>query len=361
VLKIGDFSRLAHVTVKTLRHYGKVGLLKPVWIDRFSGYRYYSLQQLSRLNRIMALKDLGFTLEQIPPMLDSSLPIDRLRSILKRKQEELAQQVLNEQARLAQVEERLKQIEIEGSQPAYEVVLKRVMTQTVASVLHNGDSSTISLAHAALFDWIEDHAYRATSPICEAYLDEQNSDGSACRIIEVQVVVEKIRVRLANPSASDECEDNEMEMKLVERPAFSVMGLKYEGKNENQEIGRVWDQFNARVKAMPELIGPEAYGVCTWMNEETGVFEYVCSYAIKNVDVLPEGFVLRTVPAHRYAVFAHHGPLDTLRETYQNIFQVWIPQSGLKLHSDRFDMEVYDEAFKLGVPDSIMWVYVAVN
>ena len=57
MLKIGDFSRVAHVTVKTLRHYAKVGLLKPVWIDRFSGYRYYSLQQLSRLNRIMALKD----------------------------------------------------------------------------------------------------------------------------------------------------------------------------------------------------------------------------------------------------------------------------------------------------------------
>jgi DNA-binding transcriptional MerR regulator len=59
MLKIGDFSRLGQVTVKTLRHYGQLGLLKPAWIDRYTGYRYYSLEQLPRLNRILALKELG--------------------------------------------------------------------------------------------------------------------------------------------------------------------------------------------------------------------------------------------------------------------------------------------------------------
>ena len=152
-----------------------------------------------------------------------------------------------------------------------------------------------------------------------------------------------------------------MEMKLVERPAFSVMGLKYEGQNEHDEIGQLWGQFNARVKAMPELMGPEAYGLCTWVDEATGVFEYVSAYVVKNVDQMPEGFVLRSVHAHRYAVFAHRGPLDNLRESYNNIYQVWLPQSGLKLHPDKFDMEVYDEAFKAGAPDSVMWIYVAVE
>src|SRR5512135_2086797 len=126
MLKIGDFSRLAHVTVKTLRHYGKVGLLRPAWIDRFTGYRYYSLQQLPKLNRILALKDLGFTLEQIGPMLGGNLSAQELRQILGSKQAELAGRVQVEQTRLAQVEGRLKQIEKEGSLPEYEVAVKRV-------------------------------------------------------------------------------------------------------------------------------------------------------------------------------------------------------------------------------------------
>ncbi len=48
MLKIGEFSKLAHVTVKTLRHYSQVGLLMPAHIDHFTGYRYYMLQQLPR-------------------------------------------------------------------------------------------------------------------------------------------------------------------------------------------------------------------------------------------------------------------------------------------------------------------------
>ncbi len=49
MLKMGDFAKLARVSVKTLRHYGKLGLLKPAWVDRFTGYRYYALEQLPRL------------------------------------------------------------------------------------------------------------------------------------------------------------------------------------------------------------------------------------------------------------------------------------------------------------------------
>ena len=70
MLKIGDFSKLARVSVKTLRHYAQKDLLTPAWIDRFTGYRYYSIHQLSRLNRILALKDIGFSLDQILQALE---------------------------------------------------------------------------------------------------------------------------------------------------------------------------------------------------------------------------------------------------------------------------------------------------
>jgi effector-binding domain-containing protein len=134
MFKIGDFSKLSRVSVRTLRYYEEVGLLKPVEVDRFTGYRYYAIDQLPRLNRILVLKDLGFSLEQIAPMLDEGLPPAQLRGMLRLKQAEIQQQVEAEQARLARVEARLRQIEQEGKMPTYEVVIKRVEPQTVASV-----------------------------------------------------------------------------------------------------------------------------------------------------------------------------------------------------------------------------------
>lgn len=134
MLKIGDFSKLAQVSVKTLRHYGKLGLLRPAWIDRYTGYRYYSLDQLPRLNRILALKDLGFSLEQIKELLRDDLPAAELRGMMRIKHADLERQVQAEQARLARVEARLVQIEQEGKLPQHEVVLKPVAGQRVAGI-----------------------------------------------------------------------------------------------------------------------------------------------------------------------------------------------------------------------------------
>ena len=61
MLKIGDFSKLSQVSIKALRLYDEMGLLKPISVDRSSGYRFYSASQLPRLNRIIAFKDLGLT------------------------------------------------------------------------------------------------------------------------------------------------------------------------------------------------------------------------------------------------------------------------------------------------------------
>jgi effector-binding domain-containing protein len=134
MLKIGDFSKLSQVTVKTLRYYDEVGLLKPAQVDDFTSYRYYSVDQLPRLNRILALKDLGLSLEQIGQLLDERLPPAQIRGMLRLKQAEIQQRVQDEQARLARVAARLKQIEQEDTMPTYDVVLKPVEPVLVASV-----------------------------------------------------------------------------------------------------------------------------------------------------------------------------------------------------------------------------------
>jgi DNA-binding transcriptional MerR regulator len=133
VLKIGEFARVAQVSLATLRHYEKSGLLKPMVLDPDTGYRYYSLDQLPRLNRILALKDLGFSLERIAQLLEEELPLEQLRGMLTLKQAQTQQMIDAEQARLTRIAARLRQIEQEGKMPAYEVLLKQVDALLVAS------------------------------------------------------------------------------------------------------------------------------------------------------------------------------------------------------------------------------------
>jgi AraC family transcriptional regulator len=70
--------------------------------------------------------------------------------------------------------------------------------------------------------------------------------------------------------------------------------------------------------------------------------------------------VYREVPAYKYAVFTHHGKLDKLGETYQYIYNTWLPQSGLELHPNKYDMEVYTDEYKHEEDDSKLYIYVAI-
>ena len=134
MFKIGDFSRLSRVSVRALRLYDQMGLLKPVHVDPFTGYRYYSAEQLSRLNQIVAFKDLGFSLEQIIELLNDKIPPAQIRGMLRLKQAEVQQLIDGEQARLKRIEARLQQIEQSDSASLYSVVLKQVEAQHVAAI-----------------------------------------------------------------------------------------------------------------------------------------------------------------------------------------------------------------------------------
>lgn len=134
MLKIGDFSRMCRVPVSALRYYADLGLFPPAAIDQFTGYRYYAVEQLPRLHRILALRDLGLSLEQIGAVLRENLSASEIRGMLRLRQAELRQQIEEEQARLARVEARLRQIETEGTMTSYDIVLKEVAPQQVAGI-----------------------------------------------------------------------------------------------------------------------------------------------------------------------------------------------------------------------------------
>lgn len=134
MIRIGDFSKLSRVSVKTLRYYDEMGLLKPVSVDVFTGYRLYEYSQLSVLHRILALKDLGFSLEEIGRLLDDGLSVEQMRGMLKLRQTEARQRLCEEAERLERIESQLRQIEQEDSVSKYDVVIKNAEEIKVASV-----------------------------------------------------------------------------------------------------------------------------------------------------------------------------------------------------------------------------------
>ncbi|WP_149185023.1 MerR family transcriptional regulator [Streptomyces sp. TRM49041] len=131
---IGDFARHGRVSVRMLRHYDAVGLLRPAHVDPHSGYRFYEAGQLARLNRVIALKDLGFTLEQVRVIVDDEVGADELRGMLRLRRAELRAAVAEATARLGQVAARLRAIESEGHMSTQDVVVKSVPAVRLAEL-----------------------------------------------------------------------------------------------------------------------------------------------------------------------------------------------------------------------------------
>ncbi|GAA1267679.1 MerR family transcriptional regulator [Kitasatospora nipponensis] len=152
---IGDFARHGRVSVRMLRHYDAIGLLRPAHVDPATGYRSYRAGQLARLNRVVALKELGFTLQQVQTILDEQVGVEELRGMLRLRRAELAEAMAEAAARLTQVEARLRTIESEGRMDTNDVVLKRIAAVRVArlsATVAGYDPQDISPVMGPLFD-----------------------------------------------------------------------------------------------------------------------------------------------------------------------------------------------------------------
>lgn len=153
---IGTVARLAQVSARTLRYYDELGLLRPRWVDPDTGYRWYAAEQLGRLHRILALRDLGVRLAEIGVLLDDDLSVEELRGILLLRRAEAHDRVATEMERLARVEARLHQME-DTRMSTYDVIVKRVEREWVIAASEElvglGD---IAAAHGRL--WPRLHA-----------------------------------------------------------------------------------------------------------------------------------------------------------------------------------------------------------
>ncbi len=132
MLKIGDFSRLSRVSIRMLRYYDETGLLKPDKVDEFTGYRYYSEEQLLVMGKINALKDMGFASNAIAEILKSSNPkeIEQIFQIQKAQLLE-GEDIIHH--RIQSLDTALERLRKDGIMK-YNCIIKQMPERYVASV-----------------------------------------------------------------------------------------------------------------------------------------------------------------------------------------------------------------------------------
>jgi AraC family transcriptional regulator len=148
-----------------------------------------------------------------------------------------------------------------------------------------------------------------------------------------------------------------MEIKTVEREAFTVVGLKYRGKNKENEIPNLWQALGPRTGEIEQMTGEQiAYGISANMDIETGEFDYIAGFRVSSAEEVPEGMVAFKVPGAKYAVFTT--TLPKIGQTFQNAHHNWLPGAGhqptggpeLELYDERFDPQDPNSEFDLYIP-----------
>ncbi|MFI5922279.1 MerR family transcriptional regulator [Streptomyces anulatus] len=223
MFNIGDFARYGRVSPRMLRHYDAIGLLRPDRTDPATGYRLYGAAQLARLNRIIALKDLGFTLQQVGAVLDERVGPEELRGMLRLRRAELAEAVAAASARLTRVEARLRSIESEGHMPADDVVIRAVpavrvaeLTGTAASYQPQDIGPVIGPLYDRLLPLLEGAGLRSTGPGIARYEDAPEGGGA-------------IVVHAGVPVSAPVGAVGDTEVRVVELPPFEAATIVHRG------------------------------------------------------------------------------------------------------------------------------------
>jgi DNA-binding transcriptional MerR regulator len=183
MLNIGEFARLGQVSPRMLRHYDDVGLLQPSRVDPATGYRSYAVAQLSRLHRLLALRDLGFSLDQISGLLDENPPPDQLRGMLRMRQAQIEQTVAEEQGRLRRAEAHLRALEGSTVMVSPNIVVKTAEPLRIAEACATAPgfgSENLGPVFGRLVPEVLGHLDRAGARpgILVAWYEEPDDDGS---------------------------------------------------------------------------------------------------------------------------------------------------------------------------------------
>lgn len=192
MFSIGDFSRICKVSVKTLRHYDKIGLVRPKFTDPVTGYRYYSEEQLSRMLLIQRLKRYGFSLADIGPLLEET---DESALFLKLKRQKLvlAERIAQLTQSMDELTRHLQDFERTGDvmsyQNKYVVTLEERKAVPILSVRERVSVADFGGQYEKLFRRVAEEKLEADGQTLAIYHDEEFDQ--ECSDVEIGLVMKK--------------------------------------------------------------------------------------------------------------------------------------------------------------------------
>jgi DNA-binding transcriptional MerR regulator len=169
MIRIGDFARMAGVSVATLRLYDEQGLLEPVQVDSESGYRFYQSSQLVLLHRISVLKELGFTLREISSIIREGVKPDGMSELLAEKRRMAESQLQKERQKIKRLELQIQIIKGLQKMTIADVQTFTVSEKTVAAihlVIPTNDQAEeiLGSAYGRLFSTLSRQGVEAQGP-----------------------------------------------------------------------------------------------------------------------------------------------------------------------------------------------------
>lgn len=253
MLSIGDLARHTRVSVRMLRHYDALGLVVPERVDEGTGYRWYAASQIGRVDSLVALKELGFTLGQCGAILDETVSVEELRGMLRLRQAELAHQIETTTGRLAEVGRRLRSIEKGLTMTNDTMEIKALPALRLAQVSAEvNDTTEIGALIGSLFDTLAARLTEAAVPVT----------GRGIRTYYGRPDGSKIDIAAAVPVGTDVGEIDGVE--FVDLPA-EAMAATVVHRGPVTEIADAWQTFEVVV----EQRGLTSFGTCRQVYLET--------------------------------------------------------------------------------------------
>ena len=292
---IGEFARHGRVSVRMLRHYDAIGLLRPAYVDPTTGYRSYTAGQFADLNRIVALKDLGFGLEQVRTMIADEISPAELRALLTIRRAELESTVAESYARLAQVESRLRGIT--GDLPAADVVIKELPAMRLVGLTTTAASFT------------PEDISPVVRPLCNE-LGYRLPNADLRPVGRLTCLYERSR------SQSSEDEDEVVVRATVPATVDAGSNLKVAGGNTERAPGNAERVGGNAEAARGNVDGPDGKSEGAGGNAEG---------AGGNLN----GLEVIDLPAVRVATLVYRGPIDQVLPAWQALAR-WIDDNGYR-------------------------------
>lgn len=187
MFKIGDFSKLTRVSIRMLRYYDETGLFQPAKVDNFTGYRYYSATQITKLNLIVSLRDMGFNVNDIALVINEASS-QKQKELLNQKRVEVEENIKAEEEKLKKINSAINNFKKERVNMSYNVTLKSVPSYKVVSlrdIIPSYDSEGILWQR--MCEYIESKGNISCGEVSYAtYHDEGYKEGD----VDVEIVLE---------------------------------------------------------------------------------------------------------------------------------------------------------------------------